>query len=164
MKLFRLITPLLLTILLTACSATATDVKPQTDASQPAPEPVSVSTETPSSSADLTRIDQQGTVIVNALPLNLNTPSDQLDFQVVLDTHSVELSMDLATMSTLTTDTGITVQATLWDAERGGHHVQGILIFPASVDGKSVLEGASTLTLTITDLDAPSRIFEWQLQ
>jgi hypothetical protein len=71
--------------------------------------------------------------------------------------------MDLATLSTLTTDTGLSVQATTWDAPRGGHHVQGKLIFPATQDGKSILEGTSKLTLTITNVDAPTRVFEWQL-
>lgn len=81
-----------------------------------------------------------------------------------MDTHSVDLSMDLATLSTLTTDTGFTVQAALWDAPRGGHHVRGKLVFPAVQDGKPILEGAGKLTLTITNVDAPSRIFEWDLE
>jgi hypothetical protein len=81
-----------------------------------------------------------------------------------METHSVDLSMNRATLSTLTTDTGITVQATLWDAPRGGHHVSGRLIFPATLDGKSILNGATKLTLTIHDVDIPSRVFEWQLQ
>jgi hypothetical protein len=72
--------------------------------------------------------------------------------------------MDLATLATLATDTGITVQATTWDAPRGGHHVEGKLIFPATKDDKPILEGATKLTLTIVDVDAPSRVFEWELQ
>lgn len=82
----------------------------------------------------------------------------------MLTTHSIDLSMDLATQSTLTTDTGVTVQATLWDAPLGGHHVEGKLIFPATKDGKSILEGATRLTLTILNVDAPTRIFEWELK
>lgn len=57
-----------------------------------------------------------------------------------------------------------TVQATLWDAPRGGHHVEGKLIFPALQKGKSILDGATKLTLTIVNVDAPSRVFEWQLK
>jgi hypothetical protein len=80
----------------------------------------------------MTRMDQQGAIIMEVTPLNLGTPAETLDFDVVLNTHSVDLSMDLATLSTLTTDTGITIQATLWDAPRGGHHVEGKLIFPST--------------------------------
>jgi len=103
-------------------------------------------------------------VTVEITPSNLSDPSDRLDFDVAMNTHSVDLSMDLATLATLSTDTGITVQATLWDAQPGGHHVSGKLIFPATKDGKPILEGAGRLTLTIVNVDAPSRVFEWQLQ
>jgi hypothetical protein len=72
--------------------------------------------------------------------------------------------MDLATLATLTADTGVMIQATLWEAPLGGHHVEGKLIFPATKDGKSILEDASKLTLTIANLDAASRIFEWELK
>lgn len=61
----------------------------------------------------------------------------------------------------LTTDTGISVDATLWDAPRAGHHVEGTLIFPATKDGKPILEGATKIKLTIINVDVPSRIFEW---
>lgn len=159
MKRFAL--PLLLitlTLILAACSA-ATPAPLQTD-----PQPVSVSMETPQAEAGgLTRSDGQGAVTVDVTPLNLDNPSDQLEFDVVLDTHSVDLSMDLAALATLTTDTGVTIPATLWDAPRGGHHVEGKLIFPATNDGKSILDGATKLTLTIVDVDAPSRVFDWQL-
>jgi hypothetical protein len=56
------------------------------------------------------------------------------------------------------------VESTLWDAPRGGHHVEGKLIFPATKDGKPILEGATKLTLTIINVDAPTRIFEWDLK
>lgn len=149
---------LTLTLILAACSATPTPL--QTD-----PQPAPVSTESSSASSDApTRVDQQGAIIVEVTPLNLNAPAETLKFDIVLTTHSIDLSMDLATLATLTTDTGVTVQASLWNAPRGGHHVSGKLIFPATKDGKSILEGAAKLTLTIVNLDAPSRLFEWELR
>ena len=155
----RLILPLLLTLtlILAACAPS------QASTDQPNPQAAApISTDaSQADTGDLTRSDQQGAVTVNVTPLNLENPSDQLEFDVALETHSVDLSMDLATLATLTTDTGITVQATTWDAPRGGHHVEGKLIFPATKDGKTILEDASKLTLTITDVDAPSRVFEW---
>jgi hypothetical protein len=86
-------------------------------------------------------MDEQGAVAVEVKPVNLTNPGE----------------------ATLTTDTGKTVQASQWDAPSGGHHVSGKLIFPASLDGKSFLEGAKKLTLTIKDLDAPERVFSWDL-
>lgn len=156
----RFLLPILLTItlFLAACSAaTPTAVQAPT-------QPATVAAEPASSSTDLARSDAQGAVTVSVTPLNLSNPSDQLEFDISLETHSFDLSMDLATLATLTTDSGLTVQATTWDAPRGGHHVQGKLIFPATQDGKSILEGTSKLTLTITNVDAPTRVFEWQLQ
>lgn len=156
----RYVPPLLLTIalVLAACSAAS----PASD--QTPVQPASAATEPASPSNDLARSDEQGAVTVNVTPLNLDNPSDQLEFGIALETHSVDLSMDLATLATLTTDTGVTVQATTWDAPRGGHHVEGKLVFPAMKDGNSILEGADKLTLTITNVDAPERVFEWQLQ
>lgn len=149
---------LILSLALSACSATSTT--PQTN-----PQPDSVSTKSSSPSNDSAmRIDQQGAIIVEITPLNLDSPTDTLEFDVVLTTHSIDLSMDLAAVSTLTTDTGVSVESTLWDAPLGGHHVEGKLIFPATKDGKPILEGATKLTLTIVNVDAPTRIFEWKLK
>ncbi len=45
----------------------------------------------------------------------------------------------------------------------GGHHVSGVLSFPTVADGVTLLEGASHLTLTIHNVDAPERSFTWSL-
>jgi hypothetical protein len=110
------------------------------------------------------RIDQQGAIIIEITPLNLDSPTDTFEFDVVMTTHSIDLIMDLAKLSTLTTDTGVSVEAAIWDAPLGGHHVEGKLIFPTTKDGKPILEGATKLTLTIINVDAPTRIFEWELK
>ena len=172
MKRFAL--SLLLIFLLAACAPS------QATANQPTlqPAPVSDITSTPTDSpallptlfpnnennGELTRVDEQGAVVFELTPLNLGTPADMLEFDVAMNTHSVDLSMDLASLSTLTTDTNVTVQATKWDAIPGGHHVSGKLIFPIMKDGKSILEGASKFTLTIINVDAASRLFEWELK
>lgn len=162
-----------LSFVLAACSATT----PPTSA---APPPVPAAAIVPTQMADpaapsnlfpntgygneLTRLDSQGAVIVEITPLNLDAPGNTLEFEVALNTHSLDLSMDLATLATLKTDTGITAEAIAWDAPRGGHHVSGRLIFPAVKDGRPVLDGAGQLTLTLLDVDAPSRVFEWDLK
>jgi hypothetical protein len=113
---------------------------------------------------DLSKADRQGAVEVVVEPVNLDSPGETIDFEVVLDTHSIDLSMDLAEMAILVTDTGLEVRAALWDAPRGGHHVGGKLSFPASVNGNSLLEEAGEFQLIISGLDAPERIFIWQKQ
>jgi hypothetical protein len=181
MKRFLIPALLTLSLVLAACTATATPVPSNLqpfDQTQGKSAPVSNITPTltddpaiiptlfPNMSGDggMARLDQQGAVVVEVTPLDLGTPADTLEFNVAMNTHSVDLSMDLATLATLMTDTGVTVQATTWDAPRGGHHVSGKLIFPTTKDGKSILEGASKLTLTIINVDVPSRVFEWELK
>lgn len=107
-------------------------------------------------------IDRQGAVSVEVIPLNFENPGPTLEFSVSMNTHSVDLSMDLAELATLTIDTGVSAQALQWNAPRGGHHVSGTLSFPAEVDGISLVREASTVTLVIADVDAPERVFVWE--
>lgn len=150
----RNLVPVFLMIILTACSATTTPLQIES-------EPVAVSTESGTSAV---RTDQQGAIVIEITPINLDAPKDTLDFDVTLNTHSIDLSMDLATLAALSTDTGITVPATAWDAPRGGHHVEGRLVFPATSEGKPIFEGARKLTLTVINVDVPTRVFEWELK
>lgn len=124
--------------------------------------PILEPTRTVTPQTSLTQTDTQGSVTVEITPENLERLGDNSIFNVSLDTHSIDLSMDLAKLTTLTTDTGNTIQATDWDATRGGHHVSGKLIFNTVVDGKNILDGAKSFTITINDLDVPSRQFTWQ--
>ncbi len=111
---------------------------------------------------EVPRLDDQGAVSVVITPINLNRAWETIDFQVKMDTHSVDLSMDLANLAMLSTDTGFTVQATRWDAPGGGHHVSGMLSFPVDDEGISILEDARKITLTLKEIDAPERIFIWE--
>jgi hypothetical protein len=156
----RLIIPILLilTLAITACSAASPPLP-----SQPQADPVSTESISPEFDP-ATRMDDQGAIIFEVTPLNLDQTDESLEFNIVLTTHSIDLSMDLATTATLSTDTGVSVNSTLWDAPRGGHHVEGKLIFPATLNTKSILDGATKLTLTIINVDAPTRIFEWELR
>ncbi len=115
------------------------------------------------SSTNLVRSDNQGAVTIDVQPVNLSNPGDTLEFEVSMNTHSVNLNMDVATLATLTTDNGNTAHGEAWDGGAGGHLVSGMLSFPASVNGKSILDGASTLTLIIKNIDAPERVFTWSL-
>ncbi len=113
--------------------------------------------------ADLARTDSQASVEFVVTPLNLDAPGDTLDFDVSMNTHSVDVSWDLAAQSVLSTDTGLEVNGLNWPLG-GGHHYEGTLTFPAeTADGKALLEGAKTLTLTIRDTGVTKRVFVWEL-
>lgn len=172
MKRFAL--PLLFVFLIAACAPTQGAAELPTSQPSPISNVAPTSTDDPAviptlfananGSSELARLDEQGAVVFEVTPLNFGTPADALEFDVAMNTHSIDLSMDLAALSTLSTDTGVTVQASKWDAVPGGHHVSGTLIFPSAQDGKSIVEGASKLTLTIVSVDATSRVFEWELK
>lgn len=177
MKLLTLFFFLVIGLVLTACSSAT-----PSPTTQPAVEPTALAPTLPATTTtqvsaappvqpagiqviQLTELtDSQGAVTVIVKPLDLNSSADKLSFEVTLDTHSIDLSMDLAALATLTTDSGMSVQAVVWDAPLGGHHVSGTLSFPASVESKPILDGASKLTLIINDVDAPERVFTWDLQ
>lgn len=108
--------------------------------------------------------DEQGAVSVELTQLNLNEPGETLDFRVGMNTHSVELDMNLAENATLSTDTGLTIAPAKWDAPSGGHHVAGTLSFASSLNGAAVLEEVTKLTLTLRNIDAPERVFVWALK
>jgi hypothetical protein len=170
----RLALPLLFVFLLVACAPTQSATELPTARPSPVSNIVPTPTDDPAliptlfpemnGNSELTRLDEQGAVVFEVTPLNLGTPADTLEFEVAMNTHSVDLSMDLAVLSTLSTDTGVSLPASKWDAVPGGHHVSGTLIFPSSQTGNSILEGASKLILTIANVDAPSRVFEWELK
>jgi hypothetical protein len=162
MKKFSLLLVLILGLTLAACGSAQTSVA----SNPPAAVGQSPTAQSPQQdiAQDLTRSDSQGAVTVEVKPENLSNPGETIVFEISMSTHSIDLSMDMATLATLTTDDGRTVQASLWDAPRGGHHVEGKLSFPASVDGKPILDGATKLTLTIKDVDAPERLFAWDLR
>lgn len=109
------------------------------------------------------RIDSQGAVVVEVTPIDLDA-GNELRFQVQLNTHSVDLSMDLSALAELETDLGGRVPAVSWDGPAGGHHVSGTLVFPAQVDGQWILAGARQLTLVLRSIDSIERRFVWELE
>jgi hypothetical protein len=84
-------------------------------------------------------------------------------FDVVLDTHSVDLDgIDLSSSAVLRVD-GAEVQPLSWDAPKGGHHRSGTLTFPATTaDGSPVIDSGSTVELVIRDVaDVAERTYQW---
>lgn len=173
---------LLLIVLSTILLAACTTVQPTAPEDRPAVASTSIPPSAPTATAplptvipatpyyppdpvesDLARTDEQGEVVVIVTPINLGQPAETLDFEVALDTHSIDLSMDLAKLAELSTDKGVVVKPIKWDAPMGGHHVAGILSFPTTTNGVSILDGATALTITMKEVAAPERIFTWQI-
>ncbi|MBI2653701.1 hypothetical protein HYX02_02710 [Candidatus Woesearchaeota archaeon] len=85
------------------------------------------------------------------------TPLSALEFQIAIDTHSVDLDFDMVEISTLQDDLGNTYKPLKWEGSApGGHHRQGILKFP------SINKDAKSIKLVITDTSI--REFSWNLK
>ncbi|HEY64638.1 MAG TPA: hypothetical protein G4O02_08705 [Caldilineae bacterium] len=106
------------------------------------------------------RVSDAGRVVVEVTPLNLDQPESTLHFQVAMNTHWVELDYDLTRLAVLRTNRGDEVAPVRWDGPQGGHHVNGILYFPA-ID----LEGVRWIEVVIRDVAGiPERVFRWELR
>jgi hypothetical protein len=120
----------------------------------------------PAMPVNLTQSAEAGAVTVEVTPLNLqDARAETLDFTITMNTHSVDLGVDLARMAVLQVGDA-EIAAARWQAPAGGgHHVQGTLSFPATDGaGKRVLEGATSITLVIRGLaGVEERAFTWDL-
>ena len=80
--------------------------------------------------ASTERSSSERGVTVKVSAKSVGQPGNPWEFAVVLDTHSADLSDDLAQSATLTTDDGRTFKPTGWlGAPPGGHHREGVLVF-----------------------------------
>lgn len=83
-----------------------------------------------------TQVVQAGEIEVTVTP---TMASGKAGFALVLDTHSVELDMDVAAVATLTVDGRDAGTASWVGQEPGGHHREGTLTFSADVSDASIL-------------------------
>ncbi len=108
---------------------------------------------------DLTRSNEGGSVTIKVKPLNLGSGGATLEFDVVMDTHSVELNFDLKQLAVLKTDTGVEIKPSAYQVG-SGHHVESKLSFPSDKIG-----GAKMLTLILKNVSGVAeRTFTWNLQ
>ncbi|CAG0995871.1 hypothetical protein ANAEL_02586 [Anaerolineales bacterium] len=146
---------MLLGLLVAACSS-----PPSSSPAAAASSTSAAATNTAPAGNDLTQTNDEAMVTVEVTPLNLtDQAASSVDFKIVLDTHSVDLSYDLTTIATLSNDTGEKVQPAKWDGPAGGgHHREGALSFP------QLKQRGQTLTLTLRGIaDVPERTFNWKV-
>ena len=73
--------------------------------------------------------NEEGSVTITVLP-RIAEGADRWEFAITLDTHSVELSQDIAAISVLRDDTAGTYAPLVWEGNPpGGHHREGTLVF-----------------------------------
>ena len=99
-------------------------------------------------------------VTIAVTPGNLAQGAKTWDFTVVLDTHSQDLSDDLAATAVLSDGKGKEFKPTAWEgAAPGRHHRKGILKFAP------ISPRPDSLELRIARAgEAAPRVFRWQLK
>lgn len=109
--------------------------------------------------ADATQTVAGGGVTAKATYLNPRS-NDNPRFQVVLDTHSVNLDgYDVKSITVLRDDTGKSYQATSAENKGSGHHREAPLTFP------KISPEARMLELVIKDVaGVKERVFRWDLK
>ncbi len=104
-----------------------------------------------------TKTDGQAAVTVAVTPLDISPQSKEWKFDIVMDTHSVELNQDLVKSAVLIDDQDKEYKPIRWEGPVGGHHREGTLVFnPIAPIPKSI-------ELKITGIADAVRIFAWQL-
>lgn len=108
-------------------------------------------------SSNLETISQKsGTIEITATP---KLTDSRYEFDITLDTHSIELNYDLISLSSLTNENGQTVKPSGWKGDKpGGHHRKGKLFFP-SFPGKP-----KVLNLSINGIEGEDVNFKWELK
>ncbi len=147
-------------LLLSACGGTNTAPAGPT-APVPAANPAqSVSTNSGSNSAAAfkTQTVEGGSVSVAVTPIDLKAGA-LADFEIAMNTHSVDLSADMLKSVLLRDDSGKQYAPTKWDGpDGGGHHRSGRIEFPA-------LPGnVRSVTLIVKDIAGiPERDYKWDV-
>ncbi len=105
-----------------------------------------------------TQSDEQGQVSIKVTPQVSN--GAQWKFNIVFDTHSVDLNHDLLQIAVLADDQGNIYKPTLWEGPGpGGHHREGVLIF------ESISSTTSFVELRIKNVaGVPERLFKWRIK
>lgn len=97
-------------------------------------------------------------VTVKVTPKDLAADAQRWRFEVVFDTHSVDLSHDLLKSAALIDAAGRSYAPLAWEGDPpGGHHRKGVLSFEP-------LKGADEVRLQIRDVGVPEREFRWPLK
>ena len=101
-------------------------------------------------------VKQAGAVEIKVKPSQLEVGKNIL-FTVTLDTHSAELSYDLAELASLEDNLGNNYRPEAWSGGKGGHHLSGELSFA------KLKSNAQSIKLNFEGIENEEVFFEWEL-
>lgn len=144
----------------TAVSPATANTAPQANTAPPSNTPqAGDSNSSGSESATYkTQTVEGGSVTVAITPVELKS-GEPVEFDIAMNTHSVDLNDDMLKIVILRDDSGKEYTPTAWDGPAGGgHHREGKIKFgPLS-------PGAKSVTLIVKDIaGVPERTYKWDL-
>ena len=104
------------------------------------------------------KIDEQASITVTITPIDISPQSKKWKFNIVMDTHSVELDQDLIKTAVLIDDQNKEYKPISWEGSTGGHHREGVLTF------NQITPIPKSIELKISGLGDVIRSFTWQLK
>lgn len=106
-----------------------------------------------------TKEDTRSNVTVQVTPKQLTVGQPAI-FELVFDTHSVNLDFDVSKISQLTGDQGGSYGDPSWEGTpAGGHHRRGTLTF-----SQPVLPEETGAVLILRAISGSDRIFRWEMK
>lgn len=103
------------------------------------------------------KVDDQASVTVAVTPIDISSKSKEWKFDIVMDTHSVELDQDMTESAVLISDQGKEYKPISWEGSSGGHHREGILTF------NQIIPVPKSVELKISSIGDVVRSFTWPL-
>ncbi|MEK7193416.1 MAG: hypothetical protein AAB652_01360 [Patescibacteria group bacterium] len=106
------------------------------------------------------KTNEQASVTVTVTPFDLFAQSKEWKFDVVLDTHSVELDQDMTKVAVLVDEGGKEYKPLRFEGDpAAGHHREGTLIFGQITPVPKAIE------LKIKNIGGvPERLFKWNME
>ena len=102
------------------------------------------------------KTDNQAAVSITIAPIDISSHSKEWKFDIVMDTHSVELDQDMTKSAVLIDDKGKEYKPLRWEGPVGGHHREGVLTFAW------ITPTPKSIELKITGIADVVRSFVWQ--
>jgi hypothetical protein len=114
-----------------------------------------VNQQTDSSQKWESKIDDQASVAITVAPIDISPESKEWKFNIVMDTHSVELDQDMIESVILVDDIGKEYKPIAWEGPVGGHHREGVLKF------NQITPIPKSIELKISGIGDVIRNFSW---
>ncbi len=105
------------------------------------------------------KVDDQASVTVAVAPIDISSQSKEWKFDIVMDTHSVELDQDMTESTVLISDQGKEYKPISWEGPSGGHHREGVLVFNPIEPAPKYIELKIKNVGGVTE-----RLFKWNIE